>query len=222
MEVAKGSASQNKDYCAKDGCFEEIGDIPTGQGHRSDLDKIAERCRNGESIRNIAEHHPGDIIRYFRGIRELHFLYDKPRTWKPTVIVYYGEPGTGKTAEVHSREQSLWTYTGSGWFDGYEGQTGVLFDDFGGHEFKLTYLLKLLDRYPMRVPVKGSFVQWKPKTIYMTSNCYFDQWYKNITASHMQALDRRIDQVIHFRGLRDMLGIRPVNRVWNGSWPVTP
>lgn len=47
----------------------------------------------------------------------------------------------------------------------------------------------------MRVKVKGSFVQWCPKTIYITSNIEPAFWYPNAREVHREALMRRIDDI---------------------------
>lgn len=91
------------------------------------------------------------------------------------------------------------------WFDGYEGQENVLFDDFHGGVFKLPYLLKLLDRYPMRVPVKGGFVQWKPRRIFITSNIDPDLWFSNANREHVAALNRRFTETFYFSTLNGIV-----------------
>lgn len=116
-------------------------------------------------------------------------------------MVYWGRTGAGKTRSVYDNLpslDSLFVYAGSGWFDGYDGQPIVLFDDFGGHEFKISYLLKLLDRYPIRVPVKGGFVHWAPQEIYITSNIDPHNWYSNANPEHVRALLRRITLIHEF------------------------
>lgn len=41
LEPAKGSANQNREYCKKEGSFEERGNFPSvGQGKRSDIDRF--------------------------------------------------------------------------------------------------------------------------------------------------------------------------------------
>jgi len=109
--------------------------------------------------------------------------------------------GVGKTRKVFDDETDIYMYPGQGWFDGYFGQDIVLFDDFSGSEFKITYLLKLLDRYPMSVPIKGAFVQWVPRKIYITSNLDPDSWYPGAHEEHRAALRRRLKTVCHMTTL---------------------
>lgn len=187
-------------YCRKDGDFEEYGELPPGCGHRSDLVCLYGDIRAGKGEDEVEEAYPAQFIRYQRSIQSLLRKYTKPREGPPTVKVFWGRTGTGKTKTVYESHalEEIYSHPGGSWFDGYHGQEVALFDDFGGSEFKLTYLLKLLDRYPMNVPIKGSFVVWKPKTIYMTSNRPPEDWYMNAHSSHVEALVRRFTTVQHF------------------------
>ncbi len=87
------------------------------------------------------------------------------------------------------------------WFDGYDNEPNVLFDDFAGRMSKmpLTLLLQILDRYARQVEVKGSFVWWMPTNIAITSNFHPREWYDwtNREESY-NALCRRIHQVTEF------------------------
>lgn len=200
FEVGRGTPAQASRYCKKDGDYEEFGVLPTGPGSRSDLVCLYGDIRAGKNEDEIEEAFPASFIRYQRSIQSLLRKYTKPRTDAPSVLVFWGRTGTGKTRTVyesHSLEE-IYSHPGGQWFDGYHGQPIALFDDFGGSEFKLTYLLKLLDRYPMNVPIKGSFVCWKPTTIYITSNRSWSDWYPNAHQSHVDALERRFTQVQHY------------------------
>ena len=54
IERTKGNAAQNRTYCAKEGAFEEAGNLPV-QGHRTDIQTIKDMVRDGEHILAIAE-----------------------------------------------------------------------------------------------------------------------------------------------------------------------
>ena len=128
------------------------------------------------------------------------------RTTELEVVLYYGETGTGKTRTWHDK------YVGSEefyrvpvgrdvWFDGYDMHKYVLLDDFSGaaSHMSLATLLQILDRYPLQVPVKGSFVWWMPDKICITTNIRPIHWYKwEGRESQYQALKRRIHKVLDF------------------------
>jgi len=200
LEAAKGSPESNRSYCTKDGEFVELGTCPRGQGARSDLDKLQSDISSGASFEAIQSEHFALYLRYSRSIDRLIMRSSTRRDWLTEVFVFHGQTGTGKTRRVHEKETpaQLYVHPGGAWFDGYESQEAVLFDDFGGSEFKLTYLLKLLDRYPMCVPVKGGFVNWNPKRVYITSNLNPEDWYPNAYDQHRAALRRRIKEVVLF------------------------
>lgn len=203
LEKTKGSPSSNIAYCKKDGDYTEYGSVPGGQGKRTDLDRVYDAVKAGQSRTEIGDEFKGTYIRYKRSIdnllREMSQTVRDP-TNEPNVVVYWGSTGTGKTRKVwesHERS-SIYCHTGERWFDGYSGQPVALFDDFDGSVFKLTYLLRLLDRYPMKVPIKGDYVEWNPSTIYITSNKSPTEWYGGASMEHQSALMRRLTTIEFF------------------------
>lgn len=82
------------------------------------------------------------------------------------------------------------------WWDGYKQQPFVIIDDFYGW-LKYDELLKICDRYPYRVPVKGSFEEFNSEAIWITSNITVDCWYK-FPGYDPAALMRRITRYINF------------------------
>lgn len=124
------------------------------------------------------------------------------------VHILWGEPGTGKTRYVYDNEKFEDIYElsspnvsgGALWFDGYQGEPVLLLDDFYGW-IKLSFLLRLLDRYPLKLPIKGSFVQCQFRRIYVTSNTYWENWYdfEKLGSSLKGALERRLSKV-EYRG----------------------
>lgn len=199
FELRRGTPKQARDYCIKDGNFFEYGTLSAVyQGKRTDLDVACELIQSGKRIRDVAESTPTTFVKYSRGLLQLRRELGKRRDWKPDVKVYWGQPGTGKTRSVYDEESDVYAHPGGPWFDGYDGQETVLFDDFTGSCFKIQYLLKLLDRYPMDVPVKGAFTSWTPRRIYFTSNIPFESWYPGARDVHVEALRRRIDTIKEF------------------------
>lgn len=199
-EPAKGTPAQATTYCKKDGDYQEFGVCPGGAGRRNDLAKLYELIRGGADARTIADQFPSQYIRYRRSILDCIAEQAIERNWESDVRVLWGRTGTGKTRKVFDTHESkdIYVHPGDSWFNGYEGQEVALFDDYNGSEFKLSYLLKLLDRYKMKVPVKGGYVQWIPKIIYITSNKDPQQWYTNALEEHRDAMFRRITTIEFF------------------------
>lgn len=196
LEPAKGTPTQASQYCKKDGEYEEYGSLPGGQGTRSDLQEVFNAVQAGTSYRDIAKAFPAAAIRYSNGIQKLRVLFKPERTQPPTIWVFWGKTGVGKSKRVYEfvDTEQLWVHPGDGWFDGYDQQPAVLFDDFDGSWFKLSFLLRLLDRYLMQVKCKGAFLWWKPKTIFITSNLKPEDWYPTANENHRAALMRRLNE----------------------------
>jgi len=196
LERRRGSPKEARDYCVKEGLFEEYGDISGGRGARTDIESTFALIKDGSSELEIADANPRLYCQYRRSFERYRSLLVPRRSWKSYVCVLRGGTGTGKTRWVHDREDSLWTPGDWKWFDGYNGQDAVLFDDYASECYSLPLLLRLLDRYPMQVPVKGDFVEWAPRRIYITSNLSVTSWYPFADEEHKRALDRRIDLII--------------------------
>lgn len=207
LEKAIGTNEQAANYCKKDGTFQEWGSLPSQgldrMGKNSNQERLLaakEAIDAGASWHQLWEDHFLAMTSAQKALREYWALKNaqKEKT-KPRVEVLWGAPGTGKTRFCHQQahlffDDDTWTYGGSGWFDGYQGQKVAIFDDFYG-DVPLGLFLKALDRYKCQVPVKGGFVNWNPVRIYITSNLPPGAWYKDLKHYQMEALERRFDRV---------------------------
>lgn len=201
LELRRGTAQQASDYCHKEdleaGYF--FGELSVSkQGSRTDIEDLKRDLMEKKSLRNIAEEHFGSFLRYQRGILAFRNVVSDQRMWEVDVQVLWGPTGTGKTRRVYETVENLsnlYSHDGGPWFDGYDGQEEVLFDEYSGSYFSLCYLLKLLDRYPLRVPIKGGFASFVPKRIWITSNYPPEEWYPNAKQEHVNAMLRRISNV---------------------------
>lgn len=196
LECARGTSRQAADYCKKDGDFWEEGVCPTA-GKRVDLDEIKGEIAEGKSELYIADAHFSQWVTYRRSFDAYRrLLLSTPRKWKTWTNVLVGTTGLGKTRFVYQQHQDddIYVWGGDRWFDGYCGQRIALLDDFRG-ELTIGFLLRLLDRYPMQVPVKGGFVNWNPRRVYITSNQLPEHWFDNMDRASVDALNRRVDRL---------------------------
>jgi len=196
-EACKGTVSDNINYCKKGGLFIEVDNRQ--QGKRSDLVSCVEAIKSG-GIKKLVSEYPEAYVKYHSGFEKLNFRLTKPRDPKepPVVTWLYGKTGTGKTREVVEKEPDLWI---SGrdlkFWDGYENQEAVLFDDFRKDFCTFHELLRILDRYPVNVNVKGGFRCLNSKRIYITSCFKPDMVYE--TREDVKQLLRRITEVKHVK-----------------------
>jgi len=168
------------------------------KGQRTDLLELKRSLDEGKSLVEVADEHFGAFVRYERSIRSYKKLKMSPRDFQPEVIVLWGDTGTGKTKRAFESSSQPYFHPGGSWFDGFEGQEVAIFDDFSGSCFPIAYLLKLLDRYPMQVPIKGGFTEWNPRKIFITSNMNPKDWYSKALPEHQKALERRFSHVEEF------------------------
>lgn len=160
------------------------------------MEEIKELLDEGKSSSDIAESHFSKWVIYRRSFEAYLTRNSTPRSWKSKVHVLWGETGTGKTRYCHDQVMNtpFWSPGDFQWFDGYAEQKIVIIDDYRG-EYSLPLFLKLCDRYPMRVPIKGGFVNWAPTKIYITSNVEPRLWYQECDGRSLQAMLRRLDSV---------------------------
>jgi len=98
-----------------------------------------------------------------------------------TVKILIGVTGSGKTRAIFDAYPDVYNVplpsdsSKQPWFDGYNGQEVVLFDDFYG-QIGYACMLQLCDRYKMTVQIKGGMVPWVPLKIFITSNESFNVW----------------------------------------------
>jgi len=208
LENRRGNAQQASDYC-KDpfkrsndvDCFFEFGELPVEAGTRTDLAAATAILSNGGTMRDVAVQHPEMLVRYPRGMQALASLLETSRdpSTAPTVKWFYGPTGAGKTRSAYQDHPGAYLWPGSfPWFDGYEGQETVIFDEFRA-EMPFKQLLRLLDRYPMRVQVKGGYVQWLAKTIVITSPFPPAEAYTDLRGyDSISQLERRITEIRRF------------------------
>lgn len=194
IEMMIGTVAQNVKYCSKDGKVFEDGKRPK-QGARTDLKIIKDNILHGTA--NIRDMLEDDTIVNAQQLKFAENLskYARPvKRDKPFIKFIYGETGAGKTRSVEETEEDLFRVEpGFEWYDGYVGQEAVLFDDFRG-QIALCTFLRITDRYPLNLKIKGGFTVWKPKRIYITSCKRPEDCYKNCGENIGQLL-RRIDLI---------------------------
>ena len=196
LQVAKGTAIQNRRYCSKDGDFIESGKIPE-QGKRNDLTLMKEVLAVNPTMSAAIEVAPN-----YQSLRaaELLLKYSKvKRDWKPEVIWLYGKPRTGKTnmaKKMVGKEYYLkHSHTGK-WWDGYDGEENVIIDEVK-YNYDYDYLLALLDAHECRVEQKGSSRQFLAKKIVLTSTHLPEHWFGEDTAE----IRGRITKIINIEDL---------------------
>lgn len=217
VAIARGSQEQCVTYCTKeetrhsDSYWEHGTPEEGGRGARNDLKKI-------KTLIEEAHANPGSdpevlvgnedfsaYLKYNKAIRRWFEITAKSRTTKPEVRWYYGPAGVGKSARFWQEFPDGYDVMvpsqpgGEVWFERYNGQHAVLIEDFGG-EIPFKYMLKLLDRYPMKVAVKTSSTQFRSGVIVITSDKHpleIEWGVHNSQLGDRAQLIRRIDSIVY-------------------------
>lgn len=190
----------NKEHTRVDGPW-TYGERPH-QGSRTDLEAVKEDLDNGMSMVDIADKHFHQWCRFEKAFTKYQRMKwtgrsddDPMHIWVLTGPPGYGKSHYARKTIVPQYEQLHGFYCKPAvtkWWDKYETQEIVLFDDFGGGWFPWTQLMQLLDIYSgVQVEAKhDSFVPWNAKVVIITSNQEPEEWYD---AKHpVAALLRRI------------------------------
>lgn len=209
LESARGSPQENKDYCSKIKTSlnekYEFGKL-SYQGFRTDIEIIKKQCLEGKPLIKIAYDNFNTWIRCYKSVDKFRALLAQQRanTMRDMYVEYiWGKSGVGKTYGVLSKHGAKNVYIldlvgGENiWFDGYDQQKILLIDDFTENMIPINYMLRLLDRYKLRLNQKGGHSWALFNKIYITSNLTLEECYPNAEDEHLTALRRRINKFEH-------------------------
>lgn len=195
-EVRRGTHEQAKEYASKEDSRvsepEEFGEARDSQGARSDLESIKEKLDSGAPMVEVAQSHFGSWVRYHKSFERYVTLIQQQRSWVTEAVVFWGPSGTGKSRRAceMAGPDAYWLpkpNSGRAFWDGYVGQEIVVIDEFYGW-LPYDFLLRLLDRYPLRVENKGSSVNFVSRKVIFTSNQCPVKWYRK----GLRSLRRRL------------------------------
>jgi len=140
--------------------------------------EVQAMIEQGKTEKDIAEYDFDLWTKQWRNIIRYKMIMTKPRQWEMEIIVCQGPTGTGKSKYCNDNFPNAYWKTRGEWWDGYEGEEQVIIDEFYGW-LPWDFLLRLCDRYPLKVPIKNGFCEFTSKTIIFTTNEIPNAWYKN-------------------------------------------
>lgn len=168
--------------------------ISSNQGSRSDLSNLRDLVLSGASFEECNELYPVQLSHSMTWFNRMLQEREREPRGEPTVGVYWGRTGTGKTRTVFDSFTDVYRVSPQErvkWFNGYRGQKVALFDDFSTSQMDISMFLQITDRYPLDLETKGGFIEWKPEVIIFTSNSNPRDWYYG--DFRYPAVQRRID-----------------------------
>lgn len=186
-----------------------FGECPKGSGFRSDIVKthILVKEKKVNNLREFMDHEEATVSYQNIKICEIALrVYSKGRRLDeaPTVIWAFGPTGSGKTRDAYKEigEKSYYVSMDNGkWWDNYMGEPIVLIDDWRPDWCRYPFLLKLLDRNPMKVEYKGGSCEMMASVFFVTSpfdpvTCWGNLGYKD----DPKQLCRRITELREYGG----------------------
>lgn len=172
----------------------EIGIRPFRPNNAADWALIKEQAQRGD-----LEAIPAMVyVRNYRTLKLIASDHVRPDPMERVVKCFWGATGTGKSRTAWA-EAGLEAYPKdpmTKFWCGYAGEKHVVIDEFRGI-LSIGHLLRWLDRYPVRVEVKGSTAVLRAETIWITSNLDPRQWYPDLDEGTKAALLRRL-HITHF------------------------
>lgn len=155
VEPMRGSWEENLEYTTKEGNALRVEGEGPQQGARNDLIGMKRKLDEGATLADLYEYDFGCAAKYSRAFKEYIDLKQRSqmRTEQTTCDWIFGPTGAGKSHiafnSVDLSDTYIWKNDG-GWWDGYEGQTYVIINEYRG-EIPYGELLSMLDKWPHSV-----------------------------------------------------------------------
>lgn len=184
LERMCGTVGQNIEYCSKSdsavaGPFEH-GVRPV-QGRRTDWHDAREIVLRHGTDREILDAHP-NLAPNIRGVQALRDVYDVRAVRRDVhVFVLWGSAGVGKSYMARMQCPDAFVVHGRYMerlsFDGYVGQSTVIFDEWLCEEWPMTILNTCLDCWGAWLPSRYHNVWTSWTTVVICSNQDPVEWY---------------------------------------------
>lgn len=172
----------------------QFGIQPIQRNSKTDWEHVWTAATNGDLAKI-----PANIrVVSYRTLRAIAADHDKALPMERVCNVYWGPTGTGKSRRAWD-EAGMDAYSKdprTKFWCGYQNEQNVVIDEFRGG-IDISHLLRWLDRYPVRIEIKGSSKPLVSTSFWITSNLSPNDWYPDTDHLTQSALIRRLN-VIEF------------------------
>lgn len=181
--------------------YEKARDMRDGK--RTDLEDCVRGRAEGKTMGELAEDYPGTMARYYRGVEAMGAAVRshrrrqrgrRRRIRRLQVLFIYGATGTGKSHRVWNSKGAIDAYDkhpDGKWFDGYNGERTIIYDDFNWSGVPIDLAKRWLDKYPVSYPIKGASADACNTRVVILSNSEPSEWWPAASPTDMAAIERR-------------------------------
>lgn len=183
LDVRRGTQGQAITYATKEDTRVDgpwFHGEPKEQGKRSDLLEIKRKIDDGANNVTLWDSHFGSMARYHRAFSTYKRVKAPKRDWITRFVVVIGPSGCGKSRWAREFFPNAYWKTNSKWWDDYDSEEFVVWDEFQG-QYPYRDLLRVLDSTPLSVESKGAHVNFNAKYVCFTSNYHPRDWYDPIS-----------------------------------------
>jgi hypothetical protein len=191
-ELSRSSAANA--YCWKEdtsvsGTRFELGTFTFQRNSKTDWEAVWSAAKSG----NLEAVPPHCRVVNYGSLRRIGADHSRAIGMERECFVYWGPTGTGKSRRAWD-EAGMEAYCKdprTKFWCGYQMEKNVVIDEFRGG-IDIAHLLRWLDRYPVRVEIKGSSMPLHANKIWITSNLDPRLWYSDVDQMTVDALMRRL------------------------------
>lgn len=171
------------------------------QGKSSEFDMcIEDITKNNIDKLSMIKKYPKTYVMRHAGLDKLLGVYDvAPVRDHVCVRWFWGVSGGGKSHTAREEAGPHAWYcsdTTLQWFDTYNGQENVVINELSPH-CNFERLLKICDKEPVTVPIKGSSVPWRAVNIWITKMEHPLELFKHLKVDLYQ-VTRRMNEIREF------------------------
>lgn len=218
LEKRRGTAGQAWQYCTK-AETRVAGPFTFGrvraQGRRSDMSSVVEALNESPCAETLVAQvlaHPG-MLRYIPHMEKFTQLVRPKRQQRTWVVWVHGPAGSGKDFFVKEYLNLLrpgarvYVKNNDEWWDGYDQEDVVLWDNFDPNIITYDSFCKLGDDKAIKVRIKGGSVNFTSRFLFITTVWnpadYYQMCRKKLTSSKPEEYSRRTITVPFNRQKRD-------------------